>query len=226
MRFCQEVIAHSIVAQDPFYSGLPGKNKYPFVATIYRLLSSNQCEKENLLPATLQISSPPSALFRVLAAVFFLILAVAPCAAASADEDPASEEKGVFDTIWGEAAMDTAYLGMWSYHFVDDNDEYQTTHHLLGLTYKGIFAGTFENSRADRSWGLGFQRDFYRSSWGDFNTEIGYRLGMMYGYEKMQLWDSGLFPLFQMYTDVRYKNIGLQFAWGGSAVTVGFLIRY
>jgi hypothetical protein len=159
-------------------------------------------------------------------AAALLVFCSVSCAAASADEEPTAEDKGVLNAIWGQASMDTAYLGMWSYHFVDDDDEYQTTHDFLGLTYKGIFGGTFENSRADRTWALGVQRDFYRTAWGPFNTEIGYRFGMMYGYEKMQLWDSGLFPLFQVYTDVRYKNIGLQFSWGGSAVTFGFLIRY
>ncbi len=179
------------------------------------------------MSAAFSISSNPFVLFRRIVPVLILILGVAFCPSlASVTEEPPAVEKGVLGSIWGEAAMDTVYLGMWSYHFVDDNDEYQTTHHLVGLTYKGIYAGTFENSRDERTWSVGVQRDFYRTRFGSFNTEIGYRLGMMHGYDKMQLGDTGLFPLFQMYTDVRYKNIGMQFSWGGSALTAGFLIRF
>ncbi len=133
---------------------------------------------------------------------------------------------GFMHALWGQPSMDSAYLGMWSYHFVDDNEEYQSTHDLIGFTYKGVFLGTFENSRNDRTWGGGLQRDIYRTTWGILSTEIGYRLGVMYGYDKMELYDSGLFPLLQLYSDVRYKNLGIQFSWGGSALTAGFLIRF
>ncbi len=133
---------------------------------------------------------------------------------------------GIGKILWGQPAMDSLYLGMWSYHFVDDDDEYQSTHNLIGFTYAGVFLGTFENSRNDRTWGIGIQRDVYRTTWGILSVEAGYRLGMMHGYDKMELYDSGLFPLFQLYSDVRYKNLGIQFSWGGSALTAGFLVRF
>ncbi len=139
---------------------------------------------------------------------------------------PAAAEKTAMELFWGEPAMDTLYLGMWSYHFVDDDDEYQTTHNLIGLAFKGFYLGTFENSRDDRAWSGGVQRDVYRSMWGPLSVEAGYRAGFLYGYEKMQIGDSGFFPLIQLYTDIRYKNVGMQFSWGGSALTAGFLIRF
>ncbi len=139
---------------------------------------------------------------------------------------PAAAEKTAMELFWGEPAMDTLYLGMWSYHFVDDDDEYQTTHNLIGLAFKGYYFGTFENSRDDRAWSGGVQRDVYRSMWGPLSVEAGYRAGILYGYEKMQIGDSGFFPLIQLYTDIRYKNVGMQFSWGGSALTAGFLIRF
>lgn len=58
------------------------------------------------------------------------------------------------------------------------------------------------------------------------SMEIGYRLGILYGYDSMQLSDTGLFPLLQLYSDLHYKNVGVQFCWTGSVLTVGFLIRF
>lgn len=139
---------------------------------------------------------------------------------------PAATEKTAMELFWGEPAMDTLYLGMWSYHFVDDDDEYQTNHNLIGLAFKGFYFGTFENSRDDRAWSGGVQRDVYRTTWGPISMEMGYRAGILYGYEKMQIGNSELFPLIQLYSDIRYKNVGMQFAWAGSAFTAGFLIRF
>ncbi len=169
----------------------------------------------------------------ILLAVFFGFSLFQNQKAYSAEEDfgapspPRAEtEKTAMELFWGEPAMDTLYLGMWSYHFVDDDDEYQTTHNLIGLAFKGFFFGTFENSRDDRAWSGGVQRDVYRTTWGPISMEAGYRAGILYGYEKMEIGNSGLFPLIQLYSDIRYKNVGMQFAWGGSALTAGFLIRF
>lgn len=94
------------------------------------------------------------------------------------------------------------------------------------MTYNGFYGGTFENSADDRAWGVGIQRDVYRTNIDFVSLAIGYRLGILYGYENMQLFDTGLLPLFQMYGDLYYKNVGLQFSWAGSVFTAGFLIRF
>jgi hypothetical protein len=130
------------------------------------------------------------------------------------------------DFVVGQTADDTIYLGMWSYHFIDNEDDYETTHNLVALTYRGIFLGTFENSLDDRTWGAGVQRDMYRTELGIFSMEIGYRLGLLYGYDSMQVADTGLFPLLQVYSDLHYEHVGVQLAWAGSTVTAGFFFRF
>lgn len=136
------------------------------------------------------------------------------------------EEHGLIPFLVGKPAQDSIYLGMWSYHLVDDDEPYQSTHNLIGLTYKGFFLGTFENSRSDRAWAVGLQRDVYNTSVGVLSVDMGYRIGLMHGYEKMEIFDSGIFPLVQLYGDVRYKRAGLQLSWAGSAVTAGFFLRF
>ncbi len=129
------------------------------------------------------------------------------------------------DFVVGQPAQDTIYLGMWSHHFIDNSDDYQTTHNLLAITYRGFYGGTFQNSLRRSYLGGGIPRDVYRTNIDIISIEIGYRLGILYGYDSMELYDNGLFPLLQLYSDLDYKNVGVQFSWAGSALTVGFLIR-
>lgn len=136
------------------------------------------------------------------------------------------DEQGLFHFLLGDPASDSIYLGMWSYHAVDDDESYSSTHNLIGITYKSVFAGTFENSHDNRAWAVGFQRDVYRTALSELSVDMGYRLGMMYGYEKLEIYDSGIFPLLQLYSDISYKKIGAQIAWAGSVVTAGLFLRF
>jgi hypothetical protein len=135
------------------------------------------------------------------------------------------EDKGLFELVAGQPAQNSLYLGMWSYHFVNDDESYQNTHNLIGLTYKGFFAGTFENSRDERAWAAGFQRDLYQNELSMLNVAMGYRIGLMHGYDKMQIFDSGFYPLLQLYSEFSYKKAGVQLSWAGSVVTAGFFLR-
>lgn len=161
--------------------------------------------------------------------LLFVLLAVSTSQAqnvSSEQDNKDTELHSVYDILLGQPAQDSIYLGMWSYHFIDDDDDYTNTHNLFGLVYKGIFLGTFLNSREDRAWALGFQRDVYRTKVDSFDVDIGYRLGIMHGYENLQLFDSELFPLVQIYSDISYEKLGVQFSWAGSVITAGFFVRF
>ncbi|MGI9536945.1 MAG: hypothetical protein ACR2PB_07735 [Desulfocapsaceae bacterium] len=132
----------------------------------------------------------------------------------------------IYQLFKGEPAQNSIYLGMWSHHIIDNDDEYQTTHNLLGITYRGFFGGTFINSVDEQAWGAGVQRDLYSTKYEVISMELGYRLGVLYGYDSMQMANSGLFPLLQMYADLHYEHIGIQLSWAGSAITAGFFLRF
>ncbi len=136
------------------------------------------------------------------------------------------EDRSFYDFLYGQPAQDSIYLGMWSLHFIDDDDDYTNTHNLLGMVYKGIFLGTFLNSHDERAWALGIQRDVYKTKVDVLDVDIGYRFGMMHGYENLQLFDTEIFPLLQLYGDFSYKKLGIQFSWAGTVVTAGFFIRF
>jgi len=128
--------------------------------------------------------------------------------------------------IVGESWGNKLYLGMWSEHFLDGNDDKRTRHDLVGINYHGYFLGTFLNSYDDRSWGLGLQRAMYKNRYHSLDFELGYRAGLMYGYEgTYEIGDTKLFPLFQLLADVGYGPVGVQFSWAAEAVTAGFFIK-
>jgi hypothetical protein len=148
----------------------------------------------------------------------------------AAPDRPDAVERGAdegswSDFLWGQASADKLYVGMWSHHFLDGDDGYRTSNHLLGIVYHGYFVGTFVNSDDDRSYGAGVQRDFYRRSAGSKRFEAGYRLGLVHGYDSYAIGDSKLFPLLQLYGDLSFHRAGVQFSWAAEAVTAGFFWR-
>jgi hypothetical protein len=132
----------------------------------------------------------------------------------------------LLESAWGEPAFSKLYLGMWSEHIVDDDDEYISNHQMLGVVLKGYFVGTFLTSHDNRGWAAGVQRDVYRDNWRGFTWEVGYRAGLVYGYEQLSISETKLFPLLLLYGDVGYEKIGLQFSWTASVVTAGFYLKF
>jgi len=125
----------------------------------------------------------------------------------------------------GQPAPDSLYLGMWSWHFINDDDRYRSQHHLIGISLQGVFFGTFLNSHSDRSWAGGWQRDIHTQRYGDLSLQTGYRIGLVYGYDELSLGGSKVFPLVQMYSDISYRDIGVQLSWAGSVFLAGFFLR-
>ena len=146
--------------------------------------------------------------------------------AAEIDDQNKPEKRGWFDFMPGESAKNSLYLGMWSYHVLSGNKDYRTNNDLVGFTFRGYFLGTFMNSHDDRSWAGGVQRDLYRNRLREFGIDAGYRTGIIYGYESYQIGNTRLFPLLQMYADISYKRLGVQFTWAAEALTAGFLYRF
>ena len=109
-----------------------------------------------------------------------------------------SRDKPWFDILPGEPAENRLYVGMWSKHVLSGNEDYRTNNNLLGSTYKGYYLGTFMNSHNDRSWSLGWQRDFYKNRIRKVKFHSGYRFGLLYGYESYEIGDTRL---------SRYSNV-------------------
>lgn len=145
--------------------------------------------------------------------------------AASSGGDQRSGGPSWLDLVLGEPGQDNLYVGMWSHHFLKGNEEYQTQNDLFGVSYNGYFFGTFINSHDVRAWSGGVQRDVYGNRWRRLKLEGGYRAGLLYGYDNITVGDTKVGPLLQLYADVSYRQVGLQFSWALEVVTAGFLVR-
>lgn len=70
---------------------------------------------------------------------FLFVFFVVPAALAASEQKGGAvpqegEQSGwerFCDFVVGQPAQDTIYLGMWSHHFIDNDDDYRTTHNLL-----------------------------------------------------------------------------------------------
>ena len=97
-------------------------------------------------------------------------------------------ESEYWPKIWGIKARDALLLGMRSVH-LDGTGEYfgngsnNDKGHLLGVRYHGLTAGTYINSKDDRTWLLGPAREVYSRGFSDDGRfDIGYSFGLLYGY--------------------------------------------
>ena len=107
------------------------------------------------------------------------------------------EETGWKSKLWGRPFRDHFYLGMWTTH-LSSGDDQENTNNLLGVSWKGYYAGTFVNTHRDQVYSGGVQRSLFQDKWGSLEVEAGYRTGMMYGYTKyLTLGGSRWFPCFR-----------------------------
>ena len=102
------------------------------------------------------------------------------------EETPSSN---VWQKIWGVKARDAVLLGMWSIHIEGTGEffgdgRHNGSHQLIGLQYYGLTAGTFINSNDDRAWFFGSAREVFSHNFSDDTRfDIGYKVGLLYGYE-------------------------------------------
>jgi hypothetical protein len=131
--------------------------------------------------------------------------------------------------LWGTPEPSALYLGMWSAHLNDPNFDV-SNNWLIGYNFRGYFLGTFINSYNQRSWATGVQRSVWSIGKLDsLNTSLGYRLGLMTGYQNRfpQFYRNSPIIFFpEFYANVAFDYIGVQISYSWTVVTAGFFIRF
>jgi len=119
------------------------------------------------------------------------------------------------------------YVGMWSTHLRDINEGLDGNS-LIGFAYRGFFGATFINSFGDRAVCLGLQRDFTPAADGVLTTGIGYRLGLITGYDE-RFFGIGdnvpVIPFIQLVGVVDYRNLGVELAYAGIVASLTLSVR-
>jgi hypothetical protein len=126
------------------------------------------------------------------------------------------------------SAMRTrVYMGMWSTHLRDINRGLGNNS-LLGLSYRGYFAATFINSYGDRAVSAGIQRNFSPHANGFVKSALGYRVGLLSGYDE-RFFGIGdklpVIPFVQLVGNVDWRNLGVEFGYAGIVASVLFNLR-
>lgn len=119
------------------------------------------------------------------------------------------------------------YAGMWSVH-LRDLEPTPTANHLLALAHEGYFVGTFVNSFDDRGMAAGVQWDFARWERERAVTSLGWRAGLVTGYDDRLLGigdRSPVIPFLQLLWNVDWKRTGVEFSWSGIVVSAATNVR-
>jgi hypothetical protein len=144
-----------------------------------------------------------------------LVLALVAAPAAAEPADSASARPA--------AERTRLYLGMWSAH-VRDLGRGVDGNGLLGIAWRGYYAATFINSYGDRAVAAGIQRSFTAPRDGAFTKALGYRAGLVTGYDE-RFFGVGdkvpALPFAQLVGSVDYHNVGVELAYAG---VVGSLV--
>lgn len=120
------------------------------------------------------------------------------------------------------------YVGMWTSHLrnvkagVDNN-------WLLGVQWRGMFGGTFVNSFGKRSFTAGIQRTFHGTDEDRNAATLGYRLGLVTGYDERFLpvaARSPVLPLAQVVGDVGVGPTRMELAWAGLIASLAPSVQF
>lgn len=119
--------------------------------------------------------------------------------------------------LLGEREPDRAFAGMWTLHLQRPEDGL-SQHALLAASWRGVYAATFISSHDRRCWGLALGRSLVRTSRADGEVSLGYRVGVVHGYDE-RLHDFAahwpVLPAAELVGAVRYKRVGVAASYAG-----------
>lgn len=149
-----------------------------------------------------------------------LLLTAAPLGSAAAqDPDPAAR------THSGALRV---YVGMWSTHLRDFSRGLRNNW-LVGLGWRGLYGGTFVNSFGNRSFTAGIQQTVARGEDATVVPSLGYRLGVVSGYDERFMsiasW-APVLPMAQLLGGLESGRTGLELGWAGLVATLGPHFRF
>jgi hypothetical protein len=118
------------------------------------------------------------------------------------------------------------YLGMWSTH-IRDIAEGMSPNSLIGLAWRGYFGATFINSFGDRSVAVGLQRNFSPSGQSAVTTALGYRFGLVTGYDDRFFGIGHMVPALpfaQLVGTIDFRSLGLELNYSG--IVASFVLNW
>jgi hypothetical protein len=119
------------------------------------------------------------------------------------------------------------YLGMWTIHF-RDLDRGLDNNWLLALSWGRVYGATFINSFGERAYSMGVQGTVARWSPGIMSLGLGYRAGLVTGYDERLFPLAGrtpVLPLLQPLITLDAQRVGVELSYSGVVASAGLNVR-
>jgi len=116
---------------------------------------------------------------------------------------------------------------MWTTHLCDVGRGLENNW-LVGVGWRGLYGSTFVNSYGSRAFALGVERSMSRATDGVIERGIGYRLGLVTGYDRRfhPFADKvPALPIAQLVGDVASGPTSVELAWTGLVASLGPRVR-
>lgn len=111
-------------------------------------------------------------------------------------------------TMWSEASTEDRLLwGMWTVH-LHHLDEGWSNDRAGAVIYRGFYAVTFRTTHGPRAYSVGLERSWLSASRGPIGGMIGYRTGLVYGYDGRLGWMAEKYPILPVIQPVLYTRVG------------------
>ena len=156
------------------------------------------------------------------------VLLLAPSRATAQETAPPPVTTPIESSPEGRPRHETRlYVGMWTTHLkhrvvtLDNN-------WLVGFAHRGFFGGTFVNSFGRRAYSAGIQRTALSRNRGPLTSSLGYRLGLVSGYDGRFMRiarDSPVLPLISAYGNVDVGRVGIEVSYTIVVVSVAMSYR-
>ncbi|HUE96197.1 MAG TPA: hypothetical protein VMN39_06035 [Longimicrobiaceae bacterium] len=119
------------------------------------------------------------------------------------------------------------HIGMWTSH-LGNVSKGLDANWLVAMGWRGLYGGTFVNSFGRRAFAVGIERPLVRDDGGGVNTGLGYRFGLVTGYDERLIGlaaKTPVLPALQVMGDVAVGRTGLELAWAGKVATMSPFMR-
>ncbi len=140
-------------------------------------------------------------------------------------EQAEETSRGAWWSLWSEpAGQDRVILYMTSVH-IDSDREGWSNDQAFALVYRSVYGGTFRTTHGPRGWALGLERSWASVESGPVGATMGFRTGLVYGYDEELGWLAGdvpVLPFFQPTVLAHAGPVGVDvgYAWVVMSVTV------
>jgi hypothetical protein len=155
-----------------------------------------------------------------------------PAARVQEAELPAPVERGEprhWWTLWTRASDRDRLIGaMWTLH-LHHLDEGWSNDGAVALVYRGLYGGTFETTHGPRAYSVGLERSWLSRDWRWAGAMLGFRTGLVYGYDGRLGWLAEKYPILPFAQPVIYTELGpvaADFTYTWVVVSLSAAVRF